>query len=292
MRKFWLEDPFGKKVSCSDPGKLWFENPSGLGYSMARGYESIKPGFFVKTSSEEDQVPLTGTLTLRAQPYSTYASITDWLCTIDATSERPMKIVYSPEKDVQYYRDVSVDVISKGELSKWGPLECPVTINPLSPLYTRQTVNITISPAVESYKQYDYTYPYYYIGYLDPASEPFEIGGHYPGELELEANGPLANPILTVTKTNTRELCGKIDLTGTSIARGEKLVYSSRGEQAGIWIVEDGIKTDLIDRVELYADTEVFFTIPPHTPLTVTIEVSGVLATTAVLKVYTYYRTR
>lgn len=290
MRRLAIENSIGERLSLVAPKNLWLINISGLGMAMNRQYESVEPGFFIGTSEEENQMSVTGTLVFRRNNvYTQYMEITDWLICAES-----LRLVYAPEGEdgTEYYRDIEISSIDKSEkkLSQW--LECPVTISPLTPWYDRYRMTIEISPQAGNYKRYEYRYDYRYAASAVPNSADFEISGHYNGDIEMEAQGPLLAPVFTIENSNTGKVYGKVDLETSAIGSDETLYYSSRRLQPGIWKSVDGEKVDILDMVELYADVPAFIRVPPNTPLTATISVSSPLITTAAIHVYRYYRTR
>ena len=75
-----------------------------------------------------------------------------------------------------------------------------------------------------------------------------EIDGHFPAEVTFVGDGILNNPTLTLTDKNTDKVYGKLDLSAVTISAGEKLLFSSRQGQEGVWRLVNGEKNRL-DRI-------------------------------------------
>ena len=289
MRKFYIENNVGERLSLYDHHNLWLNLPKGLGMDMDVGYESVEPGFFEVSSFNEKQVPISGTLLfLTDNPYKNFREITDWLITAAS-----LKLVYCPYGKDEYYRDIHISKIEKGEKTLSRMLSIPAVILPLTPWYDRAHLTFIFTVSQDAnHKRYDYRYSYRYALSSIPNSVDFQIGGHYPGEIELRANGPFDSPILTLTNTVTKEVLGRLDLNGMVFSSSESLCFSTRINAPGVWKMSGGVKTDIIDEVFLDANVETFFNVPPHTPVTATMIVSGTLDGGATMDVLKYYRLR
>lgn len=289
MRKFYIENSIGERLSLSDNRNLWVNKPSGLGIKMSRGYESINPGFFEIVNDEESRGTISGTLCFIAgEPYKSFRDITNWLF-----SSKALKLVYCPYGTEEYYRDIVVDVIDKSEKKLSRMLECPVTITALTPWYGRFRHSFTFSSDSENdYKRYDYRYAYSYAASSIPNSVDLEIDGHYPGEIELRVEGPFYSLEFTLSDMLTGKIYGRLDMSSVYIGSGESLHYSTRNIDPGIWKITEKNKIDLIDQMEMSAETESFFKVPVNTPVTATITHDGTGDTQAVIDIIKYYRLR
>ena len=289
MRKFYIENSVGERLSLCDHHNLWLNLPKGLGMEMDVDYASVEPGFWEVSSFDEKQSSITGTLLfLDSNPYKSFREITDWLITAAS-----LKFIYCPYGTEEYYRDIHINKIDKGEKTLSRMLSIPMTITPLTPWYDRAHLTFIFAVSQDSsHKRYNYHYPYRYALSAIPNSVDFQIGGHYPGEIELRANGPFNSPILTLTNTITKVVLGRLDLSGMLFDQGETLCFSSRVNNPGVWKMSGGVKTDLIDEVFLDANIETFFKVPPNTPVTATMVVSGTMDGGATMDVLKYYRLR
>jgi hypothetical protein len=289
VRKFYLENSVGSRVSLCDPKGIWLNYPAGLGMAYGRIYESTLDGFWQAVNDQEEQTSISGTLILRAKdPYKLYTDFTNWVMQSEG-----LKFVYKPTGGTEYFKDINIEYIGKTEKRMNKLMECSVSFIPLTPWYSKYKLSFDFaSEPTENYKRYNNRYPLRYAASHMPNSKDFEIDGHYPAEIEMRANGALIAPVLIITNTNTGEVYGKLDLSTISIGVGETLLYSSRLSNPGVWKLVDGEYTSLIDDMELSAETESFFRVPPHTPLTATMAVTGTIENRAVIDIYKYYRLR
>ncbi len=289
MRKFYLENELGERISLNNPKGIWLNGPAGQGFAFERTFGPVGSGFFAVLEEEEAQAATTGTMIFsRTEPYKMYLDFTDWLA-----KAKTLMLVYCPYGADEFYRDVLIDIVEKDELTHTGTLECPVTLSALTPWYNQSRFSFDFSNLPpENFKRYDYRYPYRYGTSNSSNGVDFKIGGHYPGEVILTAAGPLIAPVLTLLSAGTNEILGQMNLASISINEGESLLYSSRVRDPGVWRVIDGEYVDLIDSLELSPDIDSFIRVPPNVPVTATFAVVGLLEARATMAVYTYWRTR
>ena len=72
MRKFYIENEQGERLSLVDVNNLWFNLPSGLGIGMHNAYSQVKQGFYSLVESSEEQAEITGVLVFRAERQSNH----------------------------------------------------------------------------------------------------------------------------------------------------------------------------------------------------------------------------
>lgn len=288
MRKFFIENDIGQRIALSDRS-IWLNKPAGLGMRMANTYISAQAGFHVESAHDEEQSVVTGTMVfLRPDTYESFRETTDWLM-----RSTGLKLIYLPYGSQEFYRDIDIESIDKTEKRLHRMLECAVSMRALTPWYSQ--INHVFEFMLddgENYKRYDYRYNYRYAQAFLPNSIDFEIDGHYPGEVEVIANGPIVSLVLKLTNTNTGEVYGVVDLGTISIGEGERLEYSSKTRDPGVWLVSAAGRRDVIDLVELHAGSETFFRVPPNIPVTATMTVGGQLESKATMRVTQYYRLR
>lgn len=285
MRKFAIENGIGERKTLTDFSEQFLTVPTGLGFKNKNKYASAEPGFFIATAKDEEQGQIGGTLTfIGTNVYEKYREIADWLL-----NNNGLKLVYSPFGEKEYYRDIIIDAISKGERTSFSLLETPVTITPLTPWYDKYRLTFEFAaPTDDNYKTYTFVYPYIYAPSAQPNSKDFEIDGHYPGEVELRANGPLTSPRLTLKNTFTEEIYGELDLSNVSILTGQTLYFSSRVNSSGVWrLVEGEDPENLVDQMELTRHPS-FFRVPPNTLVTMTLTVATAIESQSIVDIYRY----
>ena len=64
-------------------------------------------------------------------------------------------------------------------------------------------------------------------------AQVFTPQGHFPAAMELTVNGPCSNIYFKAEDNATGELIGALDLSGVSVAAGDRIYYSSRPNADG-----------------------------------------------------------
>ncbi|MEG1859768.1 MAG: hypothetical protein RR193_05425 [Christensenellaceae bacterium] len=300
MRRFYLENEYGQRISMQKDNEnrtmLQQDAPflsavSGFGVNEEREYEETKYGFFAATKEVFTQPQISGVFLFRPlEPYAKYRNVTDWMIAAEK-----LKLVYIPYGKTEYCMDVKIDAIEKSEIAQWGALEVPIKLSGMTPWYYRNPLNIIITkPTGAGMKRYSYRYTYIYSAMSRPgAIEIDPIDGHFPAELDFEIAGPLSAPLFTVENTQTKEIYGKLDLSAVTINAGEKLKYSSREIEAGVWrILADGSSESLTDYVELSVGMQTYFQIPVGKPITLTLSTQSAIEAAAYVCIYRYFKTR
>ena len=276
MRKFYLENSIGERRDLQTKQEIHMNNPAGLGWADNNVYADAR-GFFPRTDSRPVQPAVTGDFVIKG--YDTYKELVDWL-----HQGYDLTLVYDPD-GTEYRIDIDMLSVSKGEGNLWGWLECPFTMAAKTPWYKPTTREMEITPPVSEigYKKYDYEYDYEYS--VASLSNSVEIlaAGHMPAAIYMTIGGPLVNPSITLTDSDSVEI-GKMDLNGVSIEDGETLIFSTRFGSIGVW--QDG--NDLLEYLDLNNNN--FFEIPTGETVTLTLASDSDIATTATIKLYEYYR--
>lgn len=283
MRKFYLENSIGERRELLSH-TLFFSSPTGLGFSYDSEYSKTANGFFSRTKSDLQQIDIVGEIVFPQDCYAAYRSFVNWICAAD-----DLKLCYIPYGTTEFFIDIMVDSIEKTEIGEGGVLVAPINFKGLSLWYKKNPMVFTFTePPEDNYKKYDYKYDYVYPLSFASNSIDIFVGGHGSAAIKFEGNGVLTNPCLTLTDSSGAEI-GKIDLNGTSITTGEKLIISTQPHSDGVWkIGTDGTKTDLIDLIDLSISD--FFSIPAQTACTLTLSIDNAIETTSTVYIYEYYR--
>lgn len=250
MRKFYLENREGERISLFSE-KIKLIEPSGLGISENRAYSELEYGFFGTETQEYTQPKITGTLVFpRAgqSPYKTYQEFVAWT---EAAQE--MSLVYIPYSSRELYMDVVLDDLELTEMQKYGALECAVVFSGTSPYHKQNPLAYTFRSHLTQKNPMKFTFSFTFQfsqGGADGAVV-FSPQGHYAAALEAVINGPVSNPRLICTNANTGELYGDLDLKGVSVAEGDRVYYSSRPNADGVWKISGGIRTSLIESLNI-----------------------------------------
>lgn len=288
IRKLYFQNAAGARYGLNGEKGVYASELSGFGFSLSPTFADLTHGFFLPVSDEnEPQSPLAFTLTFTQNPYPSYKALLDWLMATETIT-----LVYSPSGTQEYWRDVSVSSMQKGELNNvgWLPVPCSFTCN--APWYLPSPTSLALEVAAAGeIKRYDYTYSSNLRYGSDSAaalSGTIAGAGHIPGSLELSFHGAITNPRIRLTGDISGKTYGvcSVDI---ALQQSDTLKFSTRYENSYIMkITAEGEETDLLDVLEL--STTPFFHIPVDEPCTITVESDVAIEGYADLLVYYYYR--
>lgn len=127
MRKFFLSNSIDE-YGLNKERKILLTDVAGLGLSKGNAFAIIhKSGFYTKTAENAPQGQIVGTLNfIGTDPYGDYSDFMDWILT-----DENLLFKYQPGEEL-YYCTVSLENITKTEISAGRVLSCPVTFNILS----------------------------------------------------------------------------------------------------------------------------------------------------------------
>lgn len=257
-RKFYLVDNIGRERSLqSDIEFMW--EPSGLGFAENREYAQVEYGFFIESSKDFEQPEISGTLVFWSktqEPYQTYHEFVDWV-----QGAQDMQLKYVPYPGRELYMDVSLDGLERTEKTLYGTLECPVVFHGTSPYHKKNPLTFlfqtdsTVNPM-----RFTFKFPFKFSDNGAGDAQVFAPQGHFPAAMELTVNGPCSNIYFKAEDKATGELIGALDLSGVSVAAGDRIYYSSRPNADGVWKVSGNTRTDLVE--SLNENVANFFTLP------------------------------
>lgn len=289
VRRIYLENEAGARIDCL-LRTSFFNDLSGLGFSNEYEFLTSRDGFFYTTKEQSQQQTIAGKLSFlnRRDAYSDYRTFTSWL-----NGAKNISIVYIPFGSTEYYVDVKILSMSKGELDTGGFLSCDIEFITTTPYYSKQAVQLSFDGSLlEGIKRYDYSYNYKYALSSTAGELSVSIDGDYDGGMQFTAYGGLEDPILSLFNSNTGEVYGYLDLTGTAIEEGSQLVFNTTFKNSGIWMKTGTTYTSLVDDVVVHPNMDVFFLIPRNTPLTMKFQVAGAITTGTEILIYRYWKTR
>lgn len=261
---------------------------TGLGFSLTPTYADLKRGFFVSVSDEaEPQGAVAFTVVFTKNAYKTYDVFVNWL-----TAAGKLTLVYNPTGVQEYYRDVTINSIQKGELSSVGWLEIPCSFSCNTPWYLPLPTYLSLEHSgVDESKRYDYEYTEALIYGSDSSASLLGTiagSGHVPGALELAYHGAITNPKIRLVGDISGKTYGICSVTAVLDA-ADTLLFSTRYEDSYIRkISAEGLETDLLDALDL--STTPFFHIPVDEPCTLSIESDASFTGSANLLIFYYYR--
>ena len=122
-----------------------------------------------------------------------------------------------------------------------GVLIVPVTFNCKSLWYEAKEVVYTID-SVTNEMRWDFQWNPIFSSY-DNRNIIFENKGHEEAPFKLELNGEVVDPIITIIEDDNETK--QLDLSGLTIASGEKFVYNTKDTEQQIYKELNDVKTNL-----------------------------------------------
>jgi hypothetical protein len=288
IRKLYFQNAAGQRKGLNGDNGVYATNLSGFGVTLAPSYADLSRGFFSPVSSEtEPQNTLAFTMMFTRNAYDVYQSFLNWL-----SASETITIVYNPTGQQEYFRDVSINFLQKGELTEVGWLEIPCSFFCNTPWYmpTPTELNL-IGSEVDQSKRYPYVYTdslRYGAGSTAAISATIAGAGHVPGSLELTFYGSISNPRIRLTGAVSGKAYGVCSIAAV-FGRTDTLKYSSKYEDAYVKkISASGQETDLLDALDLSSNP--FFHIPVDEPCNISIEADSSFSGKVDLLIYYYYR--
>lgn len=284
MRKFSIQNQYGEKIELQG-GSIFFHSPEGLGFANKVEYME-SDSFFIATRREPEQVLKSGSLLFKPQgAYQSYFDFVNWLL-----SAETLTLGYNPS-GTQYYMDVDVISIDKGELTTGGALDVPVTFAPISPIYSPLNLNLQIGGGdLGSIKMYNYTYPHQYAATGVSGEIEFTVDAQISSDFSFVIEGPVSEPVITATRLDTNAVIGEIDLSSVSVTAGEVLRFSTVPTSAGATLETSGGAQDLTSYLGLSSNVPTFFQLPANVPVQFALTAESISGVTVDIRVYRYYR--
>lgn len=278
----------GDRWGLNGENHVYASDLSGFGFELSPVFADLTRGFFVPVNEDEEpQRSLAFTATFTRAPYATYQQLVDWLAAAGTIT-----VVYNPTGKQEFFRDVTVNFLQKGELTQVGWLEIPCSFLCSTPWYlpTPTTLALEAGGTDES-KRYDYVYTEdlrYGNDSFATLSGTIAGAGHTPGSIELTYYGAIVNPRIRLVGNITGKTYGLCSVAVTLIP-SDTLKLSTRYEESYIKrIAAGGQETDLLDVLDL--STTPFFHIPVSEPCTLSVEADAAFSGSAELTIFYYYR--
>lgn len=288
IRKLYLQNAAGQRWGLNGDRGVYAHALSGFGFTLSPNFADLGSGFFVAVNDASDpQNTLSFTITFTRKGYETYESLVNWLA-----SAGTITIVYDSTGRQEFWRDVTVNFIQKGEKNEFGWLECPCSFFCRTPWYlpTPTTLDLGTGGA-DNRKRYSYRYnKSLRYGQNSSAALSGTIAGtgHIPGALEVTYHGAITNPKIRLVGKISGKTYGVCSVSAV-LADSDTLKFSSRYENSYVKkIAAGGAETDLLDALDISSTP--FFHIPVDEPCTVSIEADSPFTGAADLLIYYYYR--
>ncbi len=277
MRKFYLENEYGKRWNLNSPQTGFLTEPQGLGYSLDSGYIMIGDSFlqsYIKTKQSQ----ITGTLIFGTKsPYKLYQEFADY---VNASGK--LKLIYAPV-GMKYYRDVDAVMLEKTEIVS-GVLQCEVQFRCKSLFYSNRTNRFAVEREDGEFR-FDFRWP---VRFNDYGSRGiiFHNAGHVPAPFLLEIYGYVERPrvIVKVNGVETAGIC-----FDTILQEGEKLLYSSLDGASYCYRVDaEGAQENFVKYLDIMQTN--FFKLPMG-ECTVEFTSDTGAANRTAMSIYQFYRT-
>lgn len=219
VRKFSLINEKGKEYSLMNLKKTCLlTEPAGLGYSYSTEYEQLGYEFLTNLRKLE-QGAINGIVNFLN--YDNFNEFTNFIETA-----KKLRFVYEVpfgNNSVTYYRDVNIRSLEKTERQKNGIISENIEFDCLS-LWYEQNETIFKIEEYNDEMRYDYRWNSRYIDYNGRAIQ-FDNKGHVEAPIQVEINGFVRNPTITILVDEQEYASIKIPIT---INEYEKLLYSSK----------------------------------------------------------------
>lgn len=288
IRKLYFQNAAGERRGLNGETGAYATDLSGFGYSLSPSFADLSRGFFpIVKDDSEPQNTLAFTMVLTKTPYTAYQSFINWLA-----ASGSLTLVYNPTGKQEYFRDVSVNYLQKGELNQVGWLELLCSLSCKTPWYLPTPTSLSLATSAgKSRKRYPYRYSQdlrYGSDNTASLSGMVAGAGHIPGALMLTVRGALVTPSIRLVGNMTGRTYGICSLS-TVLEEGDTLKFSTLYENAFVRCIRaDGSEEDLLDNLDLGSNP--FFHIPVDEPCALSVESATPFSGRAELLIYYYYR--
>lgn len=288
IRKLYLQNAAGERYGLNGEKGIYASSLSGFGLTLSPTFADLGRGFFIPVSDEsEPQATIPFTLTFTKNPYDSFRMLVSWL-----NAAGTVTIAYNPTGKQEYWRDVTVNFLQKGELNSVGWLEIPSSFFCNTPWYLPEPTTLQLETGgTDESKRYDYEYTdelKYGADSSAALSGTIAGAGHIPGSLELTYYGAITNPKIRLTGNISGKTYG-VCAVSVVLAPSDTLKFSTRYENSYVKrITAAGVETDLLDALDLSSTP--FFHIPVDEPCEISVEADAAFTGYADLLIYYYYR--
>lgn len=287
MRKFYIENELGDRRDLNGKDGIFLSDPAGLGVSYGSSYADLGAGFFRRVEEKQPQGVIPCSLTFMRGAYEKYKNFADWCIRASA-----LFLIYKPFS-AEYFRRVELSYLTKTEITAGTWMEVPTAFVCLTPWYLPSPLELNFEDEGGTVMQYEYTYDdalVYGASGAGAYAVQVTAEGHDPAGLRIEYRGQISEPVLTLTGIASGKLYGKLAISAEFAADDVLEVSTEREDSYARKIAADGSVTDLIDKVDISAEAEPFFTVPIGEPCILRISAASMSGKISA-KAYFYYRT-
>ena len=280
VRQFNLINDRGQTFSLMDINNYCLlTSPTGLGFSFSIQYEQLG-NTFIQTLKRIEQGRISGQLNFIN--YQNYRSFIDFIT--KSTDLRFQYIVPYENNQKEFYRDIDIQLVAKGEIQPNGFMSEQIDINCKSLWYEKIANQYQIS-ANSNEVRWDFRFDAYWSGY-SVRDLDFINTGHVDAPVEIEIDGECINPTISLYIEN--QLFQSITVTDT-IEEYEKLLYSSK--EGAFYIKKqlvDGTYENLFTLTNINFENDNVLRLPPNIDCTIKLTAQADIQK-AIIKVYVYY---
>lgn len=236
VRRFLLENEIGQQFRLDNLNEGCFlTSPTDLGYSYNINFTQLGLDFIENNRKIEQKNPS------GIAYFKSYDKVKEFIDYMENSNKlKWIYIIPFEDGDKIYYRDVTLKKIDKTEKTgKW--LACPVEFAGTSLWYEAKEVVYTIDP-VSNEIRWNFKWDSIFTAY-DNRNIIFDNKGHTEAPFKLELDGEVVDPIITILEDD--EVVKELNLTGLTIAQGEKFVYNTKDTEQTIYKEANGLKTNL-----------------------------------------------
>ena len=193
VRQFRFINEKGQEFNLMDLYTSCFlSEPDGLGYSYNTTYEQVGNSFF-ETLRNVQQAQITGIANFSS--YDNFRSLVDYIEGSESL-RFGYKIPYKNLPVKEYFKDINIQNIGKGQIDTDGILRCPITFDCLS-LWYEENKTIYSTSAQANEIRWDFKWDSKFVDYNNRTLE-YINQGHVPAPVLIKIKGPVENPTLTL----------------------------------------------------------------------------------------------
>lgn len=281
VREFNLENEKGQVFSLMDIENYCFlSEPVGLGYSYNTSYEQLG-NVFITNLRRQEQGRIEGILNFIN--YDNYLKLINFI-----EKSESLKFVYKiPFKDgiKEYYKDITIQSISKSQIQQNGILSEAVIFDCLSLWYEKKSYVYKIE-ATEDEIRWDFKWDSKFSDYSN-RSLNFINEGHVEAPIILEMQGQIKKPVLQLFVDGILHQTINFNI---EINEYEKLIYNTKENEFVLNKQKvDGTLESLFNLDVINFENDNVLRFPKNKSCELRISAADEI-TNAIITVFTYYK--
>lgn len=288
-RKLYLQDSAGRRYDLNGKQNIWASELTGFGFTLSPVFADLKRGFFI-SSADDSEPQSTAACTLSftgSEVYDDYRLFVNWM-----SRSGNLQLVYKPsESGSEYFRDIQVSYISKGEKNELGWLVVPASFVCLSPWYMPDPTELRLGTSDDSAMRFPFVFDEN-LRFGSSAASDFSgtirAAGQVPGAILIKFKGAITNPRIRLVGQQTGTTYGicsvEAEFNSTDIFELSTIPTDSHVYK----ILPSGVVIDLLDVLDI--STTPYFQVPVNESCTISLESDASFTGEADLLVYYYFR--